>query len=166
VCEAIEKASRARFFELFFNLGFLDGGPPWDCLPGISSVSNGFEVRWKFSRAFLIEKFGSINFLVVRPLASFRSFFARPRLHQNLQRTIHNWAAIMKATSPLYKKITRLALNTKQTNKGFYKGTGTGSTGRHTKHGGYIIEWEKVRTYVVPKDLKDFKVCYSAAHEI
>ena len=71
----------------------------------------------------------------------------------------------MKATSPLYKKITRLALNTKQTNKGFYKGTGTGSTGRHTKHGGYIIEWEKVRTYVVPKDLKDFKVCYSAADE-
>ncbi len=46
----------------------------------------------------------------------------------------------MKATSPLCKRITRLALNTKQANKGFYKGTGTGSTGRHTQHGGYIIE--------------------------
>jgi large subunit ribosomal protein L41 len=71
----------------------------------------------------------------------------------------------MKATSPLWKKISRLALNTKQTNKGFYKGTGTGSTGRHTQHGGYIIEWEKVRTYVVPKDLKDFKVRYVMARK-
>jgi len=65
----------------------------------------------------------------------------------------------MKPTSPLLKRIARHALSTKQTNKGYYKGTGTGSTGRHTKHGGYIIEWEKVRTYVAPKDLKDFKVC-------
>ena len=30
--------------------------------------------------------------------------------------------------------------------------------GRHTRHGGYIIEWKKVRTYVVPMNLKDFKV--------
>jgi hypothetical protein len=44
------------------------------------------------------------------------------------------------------------------TNKGFYKGTGTGSTGSHTKHGGYVIDWEKVRTYVVPPNLKDCKV--------
>ncbi|KAN0106557.1 50S ribosomal protein-like protein YmL27 [Hyaloscypha variabilis] len=64
----------------------------------------------------------------------------------------------MKATSPLLKRISRHALSTKQTNKGYYKGTGTGSTGRHTQHGGYVIEWEKVRTYVVPKDLKDFKL--------
>jgi large subunit ribosomal protein L41 len=64
----------------------------------------------------------------------------------------------MKPTQPLLKKISRLALNTKQTNKGFYKGTGTGSVGRHTKHGGFIVEWDKVRTYVVPKNLKDFKV--------
>jgi len=64
----------------------------------------------------------------------------------------------MKATQPLLKRISRQALNTKMTNKGYYKGTGTGSMGRHTKHGGYKIEWDKVRTYVVPKDLKDFKV--------
>jgi large subunit ribosomal protein L41 len=64
----------------------------------------------------------------------------------------------MKPTEILCKRVARHALSTKQTNKGFYKGTGTGSTGRHTQHGGYIIEWEKVRTYVVPKDLKDFKV--------
>ncbi|KAL8667099.1 MAG: hypothetical protein Q9202_001021 [Teloschistes flavicans] len=30
--------------------------------------------------------------------------------------------------------------------------------GRHTKHGGYTIDYAKVRTYVVPKDLKDFKL--------
>lgn len=30
--------------------------------------------------------------------------------------------------------------------------------GSHTKHGGYIIDWDKVRTYVVPQNLKDFKV--------
>ena len=30
--------------------------------------------------------------------------------------------------------------------------------GRHTKHGDYVIEWHKVRTYVVPEQLKDFKV--------
>lgn len=64
----------------------------------------------------------------------------------------------MRPTQPLFRQIERLALTTKQTNKGYYKGTGTGSTGRHTKHGGYIIEWEKVRTYVVPSNRPDFKV--------
>lgn len=66
----------------------------------------------------------------------------------------------MRATSPQqWKGAARfLKLTTKMANKGFYKGTGTGSTGRHTKHGGYVIEWEKVRTYVVPKNLKDFNV--------
>jgi large subunit ribosomal protein L41 len=64
----------------------------------------------------------------------------------------------MKPTQTLSGKLARLALQTKNANKGFYKGTGTGSTGSHTKHGGYIINWDKVRTYVAPKDLKDFKV--------
>jgi hypothetical protein len=67
-------------------------------------------------------------------------------------------AAIMKPTQALFKRVARHALSTKQTNKGYYKGTGSGSMGRHTQHGGYVIEWEKVRTYVVPKNLKDFKV--------
>ncbi|KAG0648719.1 hypothetical protein D0Z07_4649 [Hyphodiscus hymeniophilus] len=64
----------------------------------------------------------------------------------------------MKPTPVLLKRIARQALNTKMTNKGFYKGTGSGSMGEHTKYGGYKIDWEKVRTYVVPKDLKDFKL--------
>lgn len=36
-------------------------------------------------------------------------------------------------------------------------GTGSGAMGRHTKRGGYFIEWEKVRAFVVP-DLTGFKV--------
>src|SRR3954451_16550112 len=64
----------------------------------------------------------------------------------------------MKPTQPLLKRVARHALSTKKANKGYYKGTGSGSMGTHTKHGGYTIDWGKVRTYVVPKDLKDFKV--------
>jgi len=64
----------------------------------------------------------------------------------------------MKPTASFLKQISRLALSTKQTNKGYYKGTGSGAMGTHTKYGGYIIDWNKVRTYVVPKNLSDFKV--------
>ena len=53
-----------------------------------------------------------------------------------------------------------LKLTTKDVGRGFYKGNRTGSMGRHNKHGGYIIEWNKVRTYAVPPNLKDFKVKY------
>ncbi|MCJ1313080.1 hypothetical protein MMC25_006757 [Agyrium rufum] len=63
----------------------------------------------------------------------------------------------MRSTLPLGRALRRLALTTKMVNKGFYKGTRSGSMGRHTKHGGYIIEWAKVRTYVVPEMLKNFK---------
>lgn len=64
----------------------------------------------------------------------------------------------MKPTQAILKRVSRHALSTKKTNKGYYKGTGTGSMGSHTKHGGYVIDWNKVRTYVVPNNLKDFKV--------
>ncbi|RKF60510.1 Mitochondrial ribosomal protein [Erysiphe neolycopersici] len=50
----------------------------------------------------------------------------------------------MKSTQTLSKRISRLSLTTKQTNKGFYKGTGSGSMGEHTKHGGFIIKWNKL----------------------
>lgn len=64
----------------------------------------------------------------------------------------------MRATSPLLSRVRRLPLITKQVSNGFYKGTGSGAMGRHTKHGGYIIDLDKVRTYVVPEQLKDCKV--------
>ena len=65
----------------------------------------------------------------------------------------------MRATEVLFgRRWRKLRLTTKNVNKGYYKGTGTGSMGRHTKYGGYVIEWPKVRTYVVPEGLSAFKV--------
>ncbi|KAI9844527.1 MAG: hypothetical protein M1838_002154 [Thelocarpon superellum] len=65
---------------------------------------------------------------------------------------------MFKPTQILFRRLRRLALTTKQVNGGYYKGNRTGSMGRHTKHGGYIIEWDKVRTYVVPSGLRDFQL--------
>ncbi|KAI1259480.1 hypothetical protein F5Y18DRAFT_298490 [Xylariaceae sp. FL1019] len=65
----------------------------------------------------------------------------------------------MQPTSALQKAFRKFRLTTKDIKKGFYKGTGSGSMGRHTKHGGYVIEFQKVRTYVVPSGLDSFKVC-------
>ncbi|KAF2716986.1 hypothetical protein K431DRAFT_234095 [Polychaeton citri CBS 116435] len=61
----------------------------------------------------------------------------------------------MRPSPTLQRAVRRLPLSTKQAGKDFYKGTGTGSMGWHTKHGGYKIDWNKVRTYVCP-DLTDF----------
>jgi large subunit ribosomal protein L41 len=53
---------------------------------------------------------------------------------------------------------------TKDINKGFYKGTRTGRMGRHTKYGGYRIDWSLVRTYVVPTEWEGFKVSSLQQH--
>jgi len=66
----------------------------------------------------------------------------------------------MHPTAPLFRSIRRLALNTKQAGKDYYKGNRTGSMGTHTKYGGYIVDPKKVRTYVCP-DLSDFNVSAS-----
>ncbi|KAF2765017.1 hypothetical protein EJ03DRAFT_331352 [Teratosphaeria nubilosa] len=63
----------------------------------------------------------------------------------------------MKPTQPLLKAIKRLPLTTKQGPHNYYKGNRTGSMGTHTKYGGYVIDWRKVRTYVCP-DLTDFEL--------
>lgn len=53
----------------------------------------------------------------------------------------------------------RLRLTTKQVNGGYYKGNRTGSMGHFgRKKGKYYIDWTKVRTYVVPESLSEFKV--------
>ncbi|TGJ88591.1 hypothetical protein E0Z10_g229 [Xylaria hypoxylon] len=62
----------------------------------------------------------------------------------------------MQPTLALLKRYRKLPLTTKDIKKGFYKGTRTGSMGRHTKYGGYVIDWSKVRTYVVPAGLDAF----------
>jgi hypothetical protein len=66
-------------------------------------------------------------------------------------------AAAMQPTAPLLRQIRRLALTTKQGPHNYYKGNRTGAMGRHTKYGGYKIDWSKVRTYVCP-DLSGFHV--------
>ena len=63
----------------------------------------------------------------------------------------------MHPTPALQRAIARLALTTKQGPHNYYKGNRTGAMGRHTKYGGYIIDWNKVRTYVCP-DLREFNV--------
>jgi len=47
----------------------------------------------------------------------------------------------------------RWALSTKQGNKEFYKGTGSTGVGQHTRKGNYRVNWEKVRTFVVPSNV-------------
>lgn len=56
-------------------------------------------------------------------------------------------------------KYRHLKLTTKDVGRGFYKGNRTGSMGQHTKWGGYIINWDKVRTFAVPENLDSCKVC-------
>lgn len=46
----------------------------------------------------------------------------------------------------------RTALTTKQGNKTMYKGTRSSGIGKHSRYGGYTIEWSKVRTFVTPKN--------------
>ncbi|KAI1457029.1 50S ribosomal protein YmL27 [Annulohypoxylon moriforme] len=64
----------------------------------------------------------------------------------------------MQPTKPLLMTFRKMRLTTKDVNKGFYKGTRTGRMGRHTKHGGYVVDWSRVRTFVVPTNLEKFKV--------
>lgn len=47
----------------------------------------------------------------------------------------------------------RHALTTKQGNKHYYKGTRSSGIGRLNAAGRYIVNWDKVRTYVVPASL-------------
>ncbi|KAJ2150599.1 60S ribosomal protein L27, mitochondrial [Coemansia sp. RSA 1807] len=49
----------------------------------------------------------------------------------------------------LFRGAKRGVMTSKQ-GRNFYKGNRTGSMGRHTKHGGYVIDANKVRTFVVP----------------
>lgn len=47
----------------------------------------------------------------------------------------------------------RHPLTSKQGNKDFYKGTRSSGIGFLDKHAKYIVNWDRVRTYVVPADL-------------
>ncbi|EPS27916.1 hypothetical protein POX_e06891 [Penicillium oxalicum] len=59
---------------------------------------------------------------------------------------------------PSQPMLARLRLTTKQVNGGYYKGNRTGSMGHFDSKGNYVIDWKKVRTYVVPEGLDTFKL--------
>ena len=160
-------------FDLFDSFGFAVSGLPCACRPGILAVDverscgvcrGGGEFLYLNSYQGHIFIFWWRPCILKRPLASKSSILLLERRPYVLRKHQHNTdesacdSTTMRATQSLAKRISRLSLTTKQTNKGFYKGTGSGSMGEHTKHGGYIIDWNKVRTYVVPPGLKDFKV--------
>lgn len=80
---------------------------------------------------------------------------------QTSRHLLPTFSPSMKPTQALgVLKYRHMRLTTKDVNKGFYKGNRVGSMGSHTKWGGYMIDWNKVRTYVVPEKLQDpaFKV--------
>jgi large subunit ribosomal protein L41 len=65
------------------------------------------------------------------------------------------------ATAPLLaraaKRLGFTRLTTKRARKGYYKGKGAKSTGRHTKDGEYVVTAEKAPTFVTPRaDLATF----------
>ncbi|POS76345.1 hypothetical protein DHEL01_v205259 [Diaporthe helianthi] len=65
---------------------------------------------------------------------------------------------MFRPTQALGKKFRKLRLTTKDINKGFYKGNRTGNTGKHDKWGGFMVQYEKVRTFAVPAGLNTFKL--------
>lgn len=50
-------------------------------------------------------------------------------------------------------RLRRMQLTTKSARKGYYKGTGVGILGAWDKKNPrkFIVDWDKVKTYVVPK---------------
>ena len=64
----------------------------------------------------------------------------------------------MRATDVLLRRVRHFQLTTKNGPRDYYKGTRTGAMGQHTHKGGYKVDFEKVRTYVMPAGLNDFKV--------
>lgn len=57
------------------------------------------------------------------------------------------WYGLTKSGSKRHQ------LTSKQGNKHFYKGTRSSGVGKLNNAGNYIVDWSKVRTYVVPADI-------------
>ncbi|TPX38326.1 hypothetical protein SmJEL517_g00113 [Synchytrium microbalum] len=63
----------------------------------------------------------------------------------------------MRATAVLLGASKRV-LTPKDGNKNFYKGTGSGRMGHFVKGGKYVIDEWRLRTFVVPENLGNFKL--------
>lgn len=98
----------------------------------------------------------NLSFVSIQSASAQRLFTASPH------RSRSPASIAMQPTQALWKRssLRRLALTTKQGPHNYYKGNRTGSMGQHTKYGGYIVDYKKVRTYVCP-DLTGFNVSSS-----
>lgn len=66
----------------------------------------------------------------------------------------------MKPTQALFRRLRKFQMSRKAGPRGYYRGTRTGKTGEHTNKGGYIINYDWVRSFVPPEAemMKNFKV--------
>ncbi|KAF2261982.1 hypothetical protein CC78DRAFT_499251 [Lojkania enalia] len=60
---------------------------------------------------------------------------------------------MFKPTQCMLGRLRRLPLTTKQARKGFYKGNGVGMLGTIDRYGRFTVDWNRVRTFVVPRDV-------------
>jgi hypothetical protein len=60
----------------------------------------------------------------------------------------------------LFKGARRRPITSKEGNKNFYKGKGSGKMGYWNKDGKYVVEQWRTRQFIVP-DLSDFKVLFT-----
>ena len=68
---------------------------------------------------------------------------------------------MFKATPSLQKMLRRLPLSPKQAGKEYYKGNRVGSMGTIDRHGKFVPDWSKVRTFVYPmSDPRNSEVCW------
>mmetsp|Transcript_43940 Transcript_43940/g.99291 ORF Transcript_43940/g.99291 Transcript_43940/m.99291 type:complete len:125 (+) Transcript_43940:247-621(+) len=75
------------------------------------------------------------------------------RMSIPLQLYARNFASKIYGAS----KKKRMPLSPKRARKGFYKGNGCRSEGRHTSKGGFVMDKEKLLELVVP-DMSGFKL--------
>lgn len=110
-------------------------------------------------KIILASRFWLVRFCVTAKLRNFswRKLHAT-RIPPRASVALTRLYIAMKATQALFRRARRLQLTTKQVNKGYYKGTGSGSMGTHTKHGRYMLDPWKIRTYIVPLSLEQFHV--------
>jgi len=87
------------------------------------------------------------------------NFCPQPRLRSLPLHLPRQHQFIVNMFKPSNPMMARLRLTTKQVGGGYYKGNRVGSMGHFDHKGNYVIDWKKVRTYVVPEDLDSFKVC-------
>ena len=124
---------------------------------GSSRYLGSVLISWLFGHTFFVTRKKVLGSAIsaLRP-PEFRGLLLLPQLVLvSFLNVLPPFADMFKPSNPM---LARLRLTTKQVNGGYYKGNRTGSMGYFDKKGNYVIDWRKVRTYVVPDGLDEFKV--------